>query len=98
MKTLYFVDLNGAYLGGFSEGNPAIPKDAIEVDLPPNNAKDIFKSGEWLVTQPSYKELREAEFNLKSTGEQFGMMYDDAVNGSNTWVEWQTSIKLRITK
>ena len=47
---------------------------------------------------PTYKELRAAEFNLKSTGEQFGMMYDDAVNGTNTWVDWQTSIKLRIKK
>jgi len=46
----------------------------------------------------TYKELRAAEFNLKSTGDQFAMMYDDAVNGTNTWVEWQTSIKLRITK
>jgi hypothetical protein len=45
---------------------------------------------------PTYQELRAAEYNLKSTGEQFGMQYDDAKNGTTTWVDWQTEIKLRI--
>ena len=45
---------------------------------------------------PTYKELRAAEYNLKSTGEQFGMQYDDAQNGTTTWVDWQTEIKVRI--
>jgi len=45
---------------------------------------------------PTYKELRAAEYNLKSTGEQFGMQYDDAQNGTTTWVDWQTEIKNRI--
>ena len=47
---------------------------------------------------PTYKELRAAEFNLKSTGEQFGMMYDDVINKTTTWVDWQTEIKARVTK
>ena len=47
---------------------------------------------------PTYKELRAAEYNLKSTGEQFGMQYDDAKNSTTTWVDWQTEIKARITK
>jgi hypothetical protein len=45
---------------------------------------------------PTYKELRAAEYNLKTTGEQFGMQYDDAQNGTTTWVDWQTEIKNRI--
>ena len=45
---------------------------------------------------PTYKELRAAEYNLKSTGEQFGMQYDDAKNSTTTWVDWQTEIKARI--
>ena len=45
---------------------------------------------------PTYKELRAAEYNLKSTGEQFGMQYDDAKNSTTTWVDWQTEIKVRI--
>jgi hypothetical protein len=45
---------------------------------------------------PTYKELRAAEYNLKTTGEQFGMQYDDAQNGTTTWVDWQTEIKVRI--
>ena len=47
---------------------------------------------------PTYKELRSAEYNLKSMGEQFGMQYDDAKNGTTTWVDWQAEIKARITE
>ena len=47
---------------------------------------------------PTYSELRAAEYNLKSTGEQFGMQYDDAVNGTTTWIDWQQGIKDRIPK
>ncbi len=47
---------------------------------------------------PTYKELRAAEYNLKSTGEQFDMQYDDAKNGTTTWLDWQTEIKERIPK
>ena len=45
---------------------------------------------------PTYKELRAAEYNLKTMGEQFGMQYDDAKNSTTTWVDWQTEIKARI--
>ena len=46
----------------------------------------------------TYKELRAAEYNLKTMGDQFGMQYDDAKNGTTTWVDWQTEIKVRIPK
>ena len=49
-----------------------------------------------VVPAPTYKELRAAEYNLKTTGEQFGMQYDDAKNSTTTWVDWQTEIKVRI--
>ena len=48
--------------------------------------------------EPTYQELRAIEYNLKSTGEQFGMMFDDRVNGTTTWVDWQDEIKLAIPK
>jgi uncharacterized protein with NAD-binding domain and iron-sulfur cluster len=48
--------------------------------------------------EPTYQQLRAAEYNLKSTGEQFGMMFDDQVNSTTTWVDWQTEIKTRIAK
>ena len=48
--------------------------------------------------EPTYQELRAAEYNLKSTGEQFAMQYDDQVNGTTTWVDWQDAIKARIPK
>ena len=46
----------------------------------------------------TYQQLRAAEYNLKSTGEQFAMQYDDAKNGTTNWVDWQDEIKLRIPK
>jgi len=48
--------------------------------------------------EPTYKELRAAEYNLKSTGEQFAMQYDDAKFGTTTWVDWQDEIKAAIPK
>jgi len=48
--------------------------------------------------EPTYQQLRAAEYNLKSTGEQFAMQYDDAVNGTTTWVDWQDEIKAAIPK
>jgi hypothetical protein len=47
---------------------------------------------------PTYQQLRAAEYNLKSTGEQFGMMFDDQVNSTTTWLDWQQGIKDRIPK
>ena len=48
--------------------------------------------------EPTYQQLRAAEYNRKSTGEQFGMLYDDQVNGTTAWVDWQQGIKDRIPK
>jgi len=47
---------------------------------------------------PTYQELRATEYNLKSTGEQFGMMFDDQINGTTTWIDWQDGIKAAIPK
>jgi len=46
----------------------------------------------------AYKRLRAAEYNLKSTGEQFAMQHDDAKFGTTTWVDWQDGIKAAIPK
>ena len=35
----YYIDINNNYIGAFSEGNPAIPQEAIEVDSPPADAR-----------------------------------------------------------
>jgi len=48
--------------------------------------------------EPTYQQLRAAEYNRKSTGEQFGMLYDDQVNGTTAWIDWQQGIKDRIPK
>ena len=46
----------------------------------------------------TYQDLRATEYNRKSTGEQFGMLYDDQVNGTTAWIDWQQGIKDRIPK
>ena len=43
-----------------------------------------------------YSQLRKAEYDLKTVGGQLGMQYDDAKNGTTTWMDWQSEIKLRI--
>ena len=37
MITKYYINFEGSYLGGFSEGNPFIPQDAIEIQYPPEH-------------------------------------------------------------
>lgn len=47
---------------------------------------------------PVYRQLRAVEYNLKTIGEQLAMQYDDAKNGTTTWLDWQDEIKARIPK
>ena len=47
MKTLYFVNSQGEYLGGYSAGNSAIPAGAIEVSSAPEHAEDKFTNEVW---------------------------------------------------
>tara|TARA_R110002096_G_scaffold214219_1_gene401888 strand:- start:277 stop:576 length:300 start_codon:yes stop_codon:yes gene_type:complete len=42
---------------------------------------------------PTWQELRSNEYNLKTTGEQFDMLYHDLKSGTTTWVDWQDVIK-----
>ena len=44
--TLYFVDTQGNYLGGFDGATP--PDGSIEVDSPPNDARDKWDGSKWI--------------------------------------------------
>ena len=44
---------------------------------------------------PTYQQLRAIEYAKRN---QFEMQYDDAVNGTTTWVDWQDGIKAAIPK
>lgn len=46
--TKYYVDSEGNYLGGFSDGNKSIPKYAIEVDNAPIHANLKYINGRWV--------------------------------------------------
>jgi hypothetical protein len=80
--------------------------DGVELSIPVDEANrhyaEIVRQGitpaAYVAPAPTYKELRAAEYNLKTMGEQFGMQYDDAKNSTTTWVDWQTEIKERITE
>jgi len=83
-NSLHFLD-DDSFAHVLPEGSIAITDDEAEALRP-------------VPAEPTYKELRAAEYNLKSTGEQFAMQYDDAVNGTTTWVDWQDGIKAAIPK
>jgi hypothetical protein len=45
--------------------------------------------------EPTYQQLRAAEYAKMN---QFEMQYNDAKNGTTTWIDWQAAIKLAIPK
>jgi hypothetical protein len=53
----YFVDANGKYLGGFDAGSLVkVPKNALEIQEPPEHAADIRKEdGTWDQTKRPVK-------------------------------------------
>lgn len=51
LETKYYVDANGNYLGGFTEGNSAIPVGAIEIETPPEHGWQKW-DGAWLPLTP----------------------------------------------
>ena len=90
MTKLAFTDKNDGYYEFELKDGEAIPAWAKEF-----TPTALVVPKQIVLT---YKELRAAEFNLKSTGDQFAMMYDDVINKTTTWVDWQTEIKARVTK
>jgi hypothetical protein len=59
VETKYYVDSQGNYLGGYSEGNPAIPVNAIEVAAPPPHGWQKWNGVSWDALTPE----QEAEVN-----------------------------------
>lgn len=52
MKTEYYVDQGGNYIGGFCGAEP--PSWAIEVPTPPNNGTDLWDGSKW-VAVPNFE-------------------------------------------
>lgn len=53
LVTKFYVDTNGIYLGGFSEGHPEIPMNAVEVPQAPDDANQTYdlNNNIWLVLE-----------------------------------------------
>ena len=97
---MYKLNQNSTFITRISD-SASIPNDPANADY--QDYLEWVEEGNTpeaadVPPDPTYKELRAAEYNLKTTGEQFGMQYDDAKNSTTTWVDWQTEIKARITK
>jgi hypothetical protein len=65
-QTLFYVDANGVYLGGYAGAEP--PNGAIEVSSPPEDARQIWDggSGEWLpVPAPIIESVTARQFKMQ---------------------------------
>lgn len=89
MKTKYFVDSKGNYLGAFTGSEP---KEAtIEVPEAPDDARQKWNGKSWGAPAVPYAERRRKA--LPSVGDQLDMQYWDAVNGTTHWVDLIASVK-----
>jgi hypothetical protein len=57
VETKFYIDNNGNYIGGFSEGNPAIPVGVIEVEAPPAHGWQKYSDGVWLPLTPEQEAI-----------------------------------------
>lgn len=54
--TIFYVDATGNYIGGFSEGNPSVPPNAIEVPSAPACSSEIWSGSAWTSPHPLLKD------------------------------------------
>lgn len=68
--TKYFVDADGAYIGGFDGKNVELPPDGIEVETAPENAHDRWVNGAWvkIPVVPEFVPMLNAELVLIGAG------------------------------
>ena len=84
------------YVSGADENGSAIFKDTQDFTWSEVSAKQTELQADYDAKQ--YQRDREVEYNKKSAGEQFDMMYWDQVNNTTTWKDWISSIKTSIPK
>jgi len=70
----------------------------IKDGLVPISDADLATLRASQVIPPTHQQLRAAEYTKITIGEQFAMQYDDQVNGTTTWIDWQDGIKAAIPK
>ena len=60
----HYVDAQGAYIGAFTDDSKQVPIDAIQIDEPPMDARQMLVGGKWVAIDKAkyYAELRQAEY------------------------------------
>jgi hypothetical protein len=98
--TKYYVDNEGNFLGGFDGVTiggeylePNIPDGAIEVETPPQDARQKFINGTWSSLEEAIPFNEKRANAYASIEEQLDMQYWDLVNGTTTWKDHITNVK-----
>lgn len=92
IETVKKLEDKGILVGYLVNGKTSTPIDYKPVI-------DYIKDGgvveEADVYEPTYSELRQLEYNKLN---QFEMQYDDAINGTTTWIDAINAIKEKYPK
>jgi hypothetical protein len=78
-----------------SDGNGAFIAHWGETKLGERPTSKQLADVSVIANTPTYQQLRAAEYAKMN---QFEMQYNDAKNGTTTWIDWQVAIKLAIPK
>jgi len=99
--TRYFANTGGDYLGGYAGAEP--PEGAVEVDSPPEDARDVFNGNAWVkyappVTVPqtvTRRQARQALFlaGLLDSVEPAIAAIPDVTQRRLAQIEWEDSLE-----
>lgn len=89
-ETKYYVDVNGAYLGGYAG---SVPLDGIEVPEAPQDARQIWNGEQWSALPLYFVPItaRQLRLALLSIGIQEADVDMHLVNDNAGMVEWKHS-------
>lgn len=85
MRTKYFIDASGSYIGAFTDGATP-PSNSFEVFNPPLHGKQIWSNGSWLPLEKTKEEQQEAR--VKSYATEADPLFFKWQAGEATEYEW----------
>lgn len=94
ITTKFYVDINGAYVGGFDGAEP--PEGTIEVPIPPQDARQVWNGTEWDALSPAVHRssmppltARQLRLTLLSIGVAEADVDFKLVNDPAGMIEWK---------